>query len=101
MADEARFDPLPVYGYTQQAGGKVALVNQHKVDEEVILRHLDSLVPRAAYPNAKSEVPDGFLNRRWLDIARTHFEQGFMALNRAVFNPQRVGLPSDNEDDGA
>lgn len=34
---------------------------------------------------------------RWLAVAKTHFEQGFMALNRAVFQPQRISLPEDAE----
>lgn len=28
-------------------------------------------------------------------VARTHFQEGFMALNRAVFQPQRIKLPED------
>jgi len=28
------------------------------------------------------------LDERWLEIARTHFQQGFTALNRAVFQPE-------------
>jgi len=34
---------------------------------------------------------------RWLAIARTHFQEGFMALNRAVFQPTRIKLPEDDE----
>ena len=30
-------------------------------------------------------------------IARTHFETGFMALNRAVFQPSRIDLPEDSD----
>ena len=74
---------LPVEGYTTQSDFKVALVNKHKVMEERILRHLDSL------------LPDLELDARWVSIARTHIEQGFMALNRAVFRPQRIKLEGD------
>lgn len=28
------------------------------------------------------------VDRRWLSIAKTHFEQGFMAHNRALGHPQ-------------
>lgn len=33
------------------------------------------------------------VDKRWLAIARTHIEQGFMAMNRSIFNPERVTLP--------
>jgi hypothetical protein len=35
------------------------------------------------------------VDRRWLSIAKTHFEQGFMALNRSIFKPQRIKLLED------
>lgn len=28
-------------------------------------------------------------------LRRTHIEQAFMAINRAVFQPQRIALPED------
>ena len=34
-------------------------------------------------------------DKRWLAIAQTHFNEGFMALARAVFQPQRIKLPED------
>lgn len=71
-------NPLPVAGYTTQSPQKVALVNQNKRLEEQLLRQLDLMA-------ADLEI-DG----RWLAVARTQLEQGFMALNRAVFKPQRV-----------
>jgi len=36
-------------------------------------------------------------DQRWLSIAQSHFEQGFMALNRSVFKPSRVRLPGDEK----
>jgi hypothetical protein len=71
--------PLPVAGYTEQPKLAIELVNQHKRMEEVILARLDNL------PQIDPEV-----DPRWLAIARTHIEQGFMAMNRAVFRPQRL-----------
>ena len=79
--------PLPVAGYTEQAAARVALVNANKALEEHLLRHIDRLY-------IKSE----FCDRRWLAIATTHIEQGFMALNRAVSRPQRITLPGDKKD---
>jgi hypothetical protein len=34
---------------------------------------------------------------RWLAVARTDFQRAYMALNRAVFQPQRIQLPEDSE----
>lgn len=75
---------LPVAGYRPQTTGAVQMVNQNKQDEERILRALDRL---------KAEDVD----QRWLAIARTHIEQGFMAMNRAIFKPARVDLPEDHQ----
>jgi hypothetical protein len=75
--------PLPVSGYVAQSDAKIALVNANKDAEERVLRILDRL---ATQPG---------IDGRWFAIGRTHIEQGFMAVNRAVFNPQRVALSDD------
>lgn len=75
---------LPVKGYVNQSSANVDLVNSNKELEERVLRHMDEL---AAGP--------GSIDGRWYSIARTHIEQGFMALNRSVFQPSRVKLPED------
>nr|WP_165972821.1 hypothetical protein [Martelella mediterranea] len=43
--------------------------------------------------DAMASDPD--IDKRWLALARTSIEQGFMAANRAVFQPDRVALPED------
>jgi hypothetical protein len=70
--------PLPVSGYTTQSDLAVALVNHNKVVEEQVLRLIDSLLT--------TQNTDA----RWLAVGRTHIEQGFMAINRAVFQPKRL-----------
>lgn len=82
---------LPVEGYVPQSGERVALVNKNKQTEERLLRRIDAMM--------KAEGPEGGVtfgqpayDRRWLAIARTRIEEGFMALNRAVFRPQRIDL---------
>lgn len=75
--------PLPVKGYTGQPDWKVDMVNANKVLEERVLRVFDEL--------AKLEPID----KRWLAIGRTHIEEGFMAVNRSIFKPQRINLESD------
>jgi len=71
---------LPVAGYRPQANDKVELVNANKIAEEKALRILDRL----------AELPETDL--RWLDLARSAIEQGFMCANRAIFRPGRVDL---------
>ena len=74
---------LPVPGYRPQDSDTVALVSENKRMEEMDLRVLDIL------------KDDSKVDQRWLAIGRTHIEQGWMAVNRAIFRPARVKLPSD------
>jgi hypothetical protein len=74
---------LPVSGYRPQSTEKVDLVNENKRLEEEVLRALDRL--------AASKQCDG----HWLSFGRIAIEAGFMAVNRAVFQPSRVALPGD------
>lgn len=69
-------DGLPVAGYQPQSARTVELVNQNKHLEELVLR--------------KAELIRSMYDGRWAAVAITHFEQGFMALNRAVFQPKRI-----------
>jgi hypothetical protein len=71
---------LPVSGYAPQTDEAVQMVNLNKRDEERILRSID----------AYGMNPD--VDKRWLAIAKSHIEQGFMAMNRAIFQPQRIEL---------
>ena len=71
---------LQVHGYRNQTGENIRLVNENKLAEERLLRLIEQL------------ESDGIADRRWLAIARTHIEQGYMALNRAIFKPARTKL---------
>lgn len=73
-----RHEGLPVAGYRPQSADAVSLVNENKRAEENVLRILDDLAGRAD------------IDQRWLAIGRTQIEQGFMAVNRAVFQPDRL-----------
>jgi hypothetical protein len=77
-------DGLPVKGYKPQTGDKVALVNVNKELEECVLRQIDRL--RDRYPD---------IDFRWLAIGQADIEQGFMAINRAIFRPERADLAED------
>jgi hypothetical protein len=73
----------PVPGYRPQSQANLDLVAQNKHTEERLLRFMDLL------------KQNGCAEGRWLSIARTHFEQGFMALNRSIMRPARIALPED------
>lgn len=77
MTNTPDLKPLPVHGYTPQPAEKVELVNQNKILEEKVLLQLDFI-------QACSDM-----DQRWIAIARTHIQEGFMAINRAVFQPRR------------
>lgn len=79
---------LPVKGYQPQSDNAVNQVNLNKETEERLLRTVDFIKDA------------GMADIRWLSIARTHFEEGFMALNRAIFQPKRISLPEDEEPNG-
>jgi len=94
---------LPVHGYQPQSEAKVALVNEFKQDEERLLRKLDAMVSAldvepfgTALVKAEGAPIPYKYDERWLAVARTHFQEGYMALNRAVFQPQRIKLPEDD-----
>lgn len=71
---------LPVSGYRPQTNEAVEMVNMNKRDEEKILQAIDQYAMN----------PD--VDKRWLAIAKTNIEQGFMALNRSIFKPSRIEL---------
>lgn len=70
--------PMPVAGYTSQSDDIIKTVNENKQLEETVLKQLDALKARAD------------VDQRWLAIGRTHIEEAFMAINRALFKPQRL-----------
>lgn len=76
---------LPVAGYQAQTELAIELVNMNKQMEELVLQLLDTHAER------------GEADPHWLAIGRSHIEQGFMAVNRAIFKPGRVTLPEDVE----
>lgn len=83
MSDPKLNAGLPVPGYRPQDENAVTRVTTNKHLEERILRVLDEL----------GVDPD--VDKRWLAIGRTAIEQGFMAVNRAIFQPARVTLPGE------
>lgn len=79
--------PPPVQGYKPLSQRKIDEVNINKQLEETVLRRLDDLARLHG---------ERFVDERWLKIGRTHIEQAFMAINRAIFQPERIKLESDS-----
>ena len=78
-----KHEGLPVHGYKPQGKEALDLVNANKAVEELVLSMFDEL-------GARDDI-----DPRWLAIGRSQIEQGFMAVNRAVFQPERMQLPSE------
>ena len=74
---------LPVAGYQPQSDMKVAHVNANKVLEERCIRAAEII----------RDTPG--MDGRMASLAITNIQQGFMWLNRAVFQQSRVALPED------
>lgn len=86
MEDAAKgFAAPPIAGYQDVSAWKQQTVNDNKYAEERILRVLDNM------------KADTRVDPRWLAIGRTHIEEAFMAINRAVFQPTRVSLPTTED----
>lgn len=64
-----------ITGYRELEADEIAVMNILKSKEQEVLAMLDGLNTAGAY------------DKRWVAIARTHIEQGFMAANRSVARP--------------
>lgn len=69
---------------------RIALIVHFEDAEERLLRDIDVM--------RDSTEPARF-DPRWLSIAQTHLQQGFMALARAVLPQPRIPLPGDEKPD--
>lgn len=80
MSEPTRFGPNPtsqgVRGYRDLAPDEVALINRIKETEETI-GDLWGEVARSS----------GVVDARWMAVARTHLQEGFTALVRAIAKP--------------
>lgn len=65
-----------VTGYRKQRPSELELVNENKSLENVVGDQVAKVMGTLG------------VDKRWAAIARTHFQEGFMALNRAVFQPE-------------
>jgi hypothetical protein len=73
-----------IAGYRKMSEAELGIFEDIKQTEERVLRYVDSL---KAFPD---------FDHRWIAIAVTHYQQGTMALLRAVARPGRIPLPEDD-----
>lgn len=71
---DTHFVQPKITGYRQLSAEDAASLNELKALERALLAKMEELVNTGATP-------------RWAAIAKTHFEQGFMAACRAVAKP--------------
>lgn len=65
---------MSIKGYRQLSEDEILLINDIKSKEKQLIEFIDSL--------------EMDVDRRWLAIAKTHIEQGFMALVRSIARPE-------------
>jgi hypothetical protein len=65
-------------GYRPLEPQMIELANRNKLIEELVLRQVDAM----------RKNPE--LDQRLIQMAFTDFQMGFMALNRAIFQPTRI-----------
>lgn len=75
--DEGGFEAPPITGYNDQTQEALDAVNSSKAWEVQLANFTKYLKTRR----------DLDVDPRWMSIAITHFEEGFMALNRSIFKP--------------
>lgn len=71
--------PHGIQTHREQTPATVEEVNKNKILEEVVLRRLDAM---------SFALDDA--DMRFIAIARTYLQLGFMALNRAAMKPERI-----------
>jgi hypothetical protein len=69
--------PTPVAGYRELSGHEIDAVNFVKSAEKQIAETWRALGRHSALE----------LDRRWMAVARTHFQEGFSAVVRAITRP--------------
>lgn len=74
-----------IKGFTDQPERNKALVNENKILEEQVLRQIDKL----------KRIED--LDQRCIAEPMTQIQLAFMWMNRGIFQPQRIDLPDDHD----
>lgn len=74
-----------IKGYRDLSQAEIDLMNEIKAKTAEVGVLCDKLATASAPPRAP--IAQGELDGRWVAIGRTHLQEGFMALTRAVAQP--------------
>lgn len=77
MPEQYQERPTQVAGYRALSEEEIATVNATKSVEDSVADW---------WRGVSDTIPD--LDRRWMAVARTHFQEGFSAMVRAVTRPR-------------
>jgi len=70
--------------YRVDKAERIAETIKSKELESQALAFIERLKNTPVEPYPDCDRPVAAYDPRWLSVAKTHFEQGFMALNRAI-----------------
>lgn len=68
-------------GYRKLTDEQLRMMKNNKLLEEIVLRQIDKHVRE----HGSKEI-----DQRWVSVARTHIQEGFMALSRSIAQPERL-----------
>lgn len=77
-------DKAKIVGYVEQTPDQIERINSLKSAEVEIVKLLECIARNIKDTNNPELLP---ADPRWLSIAKTHIQQGFMAAVRAVARP--------------
>lgn len=73
-----------ITGYRDLTQAEIDLLNKIKAKAEEV----GDLLKEIPYGNpGGGDAPEGCADPRWFAIARTHLQEGFMALSRSIAKP--------------
>jgi len=73
-----------ITGYRDLSQKEIDLMNKIKATGEQV----SELLKEISYGNpGGGETPEGVADARWYAIAKTHLQEGFMALTRSIAKP--------------
>lgn len=76
-----------ITGYRELSQEEIDLMNEIKAEGERLQTLMGSVKRNIVQTSQQHGTPDAE-HHRWASIARTHFQEGLMALTRAVAKPQ-------------
>jgi hypothetical protein len=74
-----------IKGYRELSQAEIDLMNQIKAKAAEVGELCQALAAASAKPG--KPIVSGELDGRWVAIGKTHLQEGFMALTRAVAQP--------------